>query len=174
MGVDVSAKLVIGIEVTRTTFFVTSDTIEHNCPNGHAPKEGAKFCDQDGLPFHRDVRIEKATPDFEAWAKKLDYEDPAKLWEDLEAERVSGTRGLGIFAVGGVESSNYDSTHTALGFEIMDQDGAARGGSHGRNSVNTLGLPELQEKGALLTDLAKELGLESFLPVKLMLTVYWS
>ena len=152
MGADAYAHLVIGIEVTRATFFFTTDAIEHNCTNGHKPKGGAKFCDQDGLPFHREVRIEKATPDFERWAKSLKYKDPVDLWNDLMGESVDNVRGLGIFNVSGVESSVRDTTHTALGFQLMEQAGDSR--SKGPNAL--------------------ELGLETFLPVTLMLTVYWS
>lgn len=169
MGADAYAKLVIGIEVTRTTFFFTTDTIEHECPKGHPPKEGAKFCDQDGLPFHRQVRAEKATPDFARWAEKLKYESPEDLWNDLMGESVDGVPGLGIFNVGAVESSIRDSTHTALGFQLMEQ-----GGTDRRSATNAMDLGTAEEKGAYLTALAKDLGLESFLPVTLMLTMYWS
>jgi hypothetical protein len=179
MGADGSAYVVLGFEVTRTTFFVTKKA-GIKCPKGHRPtKPTSKFCDECGGRF-AEAATEEATPDFAAWAERLGH-SPDDVWEmlneyeggiDIGAGKKNAKfyAELGIHHVGAIESSEEDTGHTALGFKLFQQESERGRGP----SVNVCSLPELTEKAVFLETLAKELKVEFALPPQLFLTFYWS
>jgi hypothetical protein len=175
-----SAYVVLGIGVTKTTFFTTKDT-GIKCPKGHRPNAGAgKFCGECGGQF-RETRDEVPTPDFEAWVRRLGL-DPEEAWESLceyegglhveDKKKVSALyRELVVHNVGGIVSSEDKGTELALGFRIMDQDSE---GYSSRRRPNTYDLADLNARAQFLETIAKELKIEFLLPVKLHLSIYWS
>ena len=177
MAGDGSAYVVLGIGVTRTTFFAKTGEA-YACVNGHAYKKAPPpFCSQCGKPV-RALAQETATPDFAAWAKRLEHE-PDDVWEMLceyeggidigpKKKDAKFYAELGIHHVAGIESSERDTTHLALGYRLLDQD------SDGRSGPNTYQIVDLAERAAFLKALATELKIEFLLPVQLYLTFYWS
>lgn len=175
MSADTSANLVLGFEVTQTTFFTTRST-GIKCPNGHRPKEGAgKFCDSCGGKF-QDTVEECATPDFAALAKRLGY-SATDLWDGLVDEGVYSEKRvpklfneLGIHYVGCITSSEHQGTAMALGFRLAHQASEGSGGDR----PNSYDLVNLNVRAEFLNSLAKELKVEFLLPVKLFLSIDWS
>jgi hypothetical protein len=177
MGADGSAYIVVGIGVTRTTFFAKTGEA-YACVNGHPYKKAPPpFCSQCGKPV-RALALETATPDFAAWAKSLDKE-PDDVWEmlceyeggidvGLERKDAKFYADLGVHHVAGIESSEREENHLALGYRLLDQD------SDGRSGPNTYPVKDLAERAVFLTALAKELKVEFLLPVQLYLTFHWS
>lgn len=178
MGADGSAYVVVGIGVTKTTFFVTQQA-GIQCPKGHRPKAGSgKFCGDCGGAF-RETSKEAPTPDFKAWAERLGH-DPDEVWEmlneyeggiDIGAGKKNADfyAELGIHHVSPIESSEHDGTALALGFRVLDQSGEGRG-----SEPNVADIEEFTKKAAFLEALAKELKIDFLLPVKVHLTFYWS
>ncbi len=179
MAGDGKAYVVLGLGVTHTTFFVTTQG-GTQCPSGHKPKKhSGKYCDECGGKFE-EVTKEQPTPDFEAWAKHLGH--PAdEVWEMLREyeggiDIGAGKKNqkfyaeLGIHHVAAIESSERDEGHLAIGFMLMEQNG-----EHGHGpSTCTYPVEELTEKAKFLEGLAKELKIDFTLPPTLFLSFYWS
>lgn len=177
-----SAYVVLGVGVTKTTFFVTQDS-GIQCPQGHRPKEGSgTFCGRCGGRFGP-ASVEVPTPDFDAWSKRLGH--PAdEVWEMLNEydggipvsssvkmpKKLINLYGeLTIHQASGIESAEHPGTSLVLGFRILDQDGEGN-----RHTENSCTLADLRERSEFLETVVKELKITFLLPISLYLSFYWS
>jgi hypothetical protein len=118
MGTNVFGKLIVGVPICRSDFFVTEKDC-WMCENGHTRPHGkAQFCENDGKKFVRKP-VEIPTPAFAAWAKKEDVwakkedrdADPDLFWDYLRCT----DNDIGIFCADSV-SGGHGSEDLALGF----------------------------------------------------------
>jgi len=154
MGMDVYGKLIVGVPISRSDFFITEKD-RWMCENGHArPHDKAQFCEADGKKFVRKP-IETPTPAFATWAKEEDQDaDPHLFWDYL-SDTYNDSGEVGIFCVDSV-SGGYGGEDLALGFCV------AHTNTHRDGRGDPVGVsPELvAAKAALVEKLAHELGID--------------
>jgi len=168
MSTTIEAYVMLGIEVTRSSFFKDTGSMRR-CLGGHTEhRDNAKFCDKCGQPI-KTVPIEEPTPEFATLAK-VHEKSPDRLWDRLTdfdgIDIGDNTDRLCIRHVGLV--SDGESPSMVLGFEVLTQQG-----DRDRNKVvpNATELSRLADLQSWLEGYAAELNLEG--PVKLVLSMSW-
>jgi hypothetical protein len=178
---DVSSYVVLGFPIEERMFFTREASGKFACASGHeAPSSTPSFCAQCGKPI-RDLKFVQPTEGVTRWCQKLDVA-PEKLWDMLRDDwkGLQGSnipeeqRGLGIFNINPITSSDDNDARFALGFRVLQQRG--EGVFKGTNGIPVSSLddnPTLR-RIKFLERHALWVGWEKQLPVQLLLTVYWS
>jgi len=180
MGADATAYVVLGFPVTREMFLTKAESGQYACANGHeAPKNPPPFCSQCGKPI-KAVIASQPTEAISRWADRL-HIDPRGLWDKLRDYRglsePADHKGLGIYDVTRIATSEDEGAVFALGFKLLVQ--PSEGSYRGKEVTNGVPISSLDSNlmrisVGFLERHALWMGWEKQLPVQLFLSVYWS